>query len=280
MAGPKKWTEELIAARAKEGRGQGSGATFSPWLYVQEFSSRGTQTRVPSFKLKRTVHTFSYIERGYFILAEFLANFGDWQEQRPMDRGITLGAASKLAIKHPVYPRTSVPVVMTLDAVYSTIDLEGKVHLAGLDFKPERRLRDERTKAKLSLHRAYCTHVGMPHALYTENSISWQAVRNIDWVRMALPKDGEIEVVPGLFTEHLPQFEQDLLACRKRLNITQFCQQYDQAHKVEPGTGLRLFKLLVWEHRVSVNMEARWLEREPLPRRGDYLPVPMPRRVA
>lgn len=280
MAGPKVWTEELIAERVKAGRGSGTGANFSPWLYVQEFSSRGTQTRVPGFKVKRTVHTFSYLERGFFLVAEFLPNFLDWNEQRPMDRRITLGAAAKLGIRHPIYPRTRVPVVMTLDAVHSMVDLDGVVGLAALDFKPQRRLNDERTLAKLSLHRAYCSHHAIPHGLYTENSVSWQVVRNIDWVRMALPKDGETEAVPGLFTLHLNQFEEDLLACRKRPSVSQFCMQYDQAHQVELGTGLRLFKLLVWNHRVSVNLDAKRLERELIPRRGEYIPLPVLRRAA
>lgn len=280
MAGPKVWTEALIAERVKAGRGSGTGVNFSPWLYVQEFSSRGTQTRVPGFKVKRTIHTFSYLERGFFLVAEFLPGFLDWNEQRPMDRRTTLGAAAKLCIRHPIYPGTRVPVVMTLDAIHSTVDLDGVVLLAALDFKPQRRLNDERTLAKLSLHRAYCAHHGIPHALYTENSVSWQVVRNIDWVRMALPKDGETDAVPDLFTVHLSQFEEDLLACRKRPSISQFCTQYEQAHRVEPGTGLRLFKLLVWNHRISVNLDAKRLEREPIPRCGEYIPLPVLRRAA
>jgi hypothetical protein len=280
MAGPKRWTETLIAERVKAGRGQGIGADYSPWLYVQEFSSRGTQTRVPGFKLKRTLHMFSYLERGFFLVAEFQPNFLDWNEQYPIDRGITLGASTKLGIRHPAYPRTHVPVVMTLDAVHSTVDANGEVHVAALDFKPQRRLSDERTLAKLSLHRAACAHMGIEHGVYTEESISWQIVRNIDWVRTAVPRDGELTTVPGLFTDHLVQFEEGLLSCRKRPSVNQFCMQYDKAHQVEPGTGLRLFKLLVWNHRISVNLDAKRLERELVPRRDERFALPVPRRIA
>jgi len=131
MAGPKVWTEELIAERVKAGRGSGSGADYSPWLYVQEFSSRGTQTRIPSFKLKRTIHTFSYLERALFLWQEFQPDFNGWNEQRPMDRSLTLGYAKQLRIPHPRYPKSRIPVVMTLDAIGSTVDGDGVVNRTG-----------------------------------------------------------------------------------------------------------------------------------------------------
>ncbi|MFH7043518.1 TnsA endonuclease N-terminal domain-containing protein [Paucibacter sp. JuS9] len=280
MAGPKKWTEELIDARVKAGRGQGSGQTYSPWLNVQEFSSRGTQTRVPSHKLNRTIHTFSYLERALFLVTEFQTNFVDFNEQRPLDRGVTLGAAAKLGIRHPRYPRTNVPVVMTMDALVTTTDADGVLTFAAWDVKPQRRLQDERVLAKLSLHKAYCAQQGIPHYLFTENSVSPYVVRNIDWIRMALPKDGEQEVVPGLFTGHLDQFQDDLFTCRTRPTISHFCGQYDAAHKVDRGTGLRIFKLLLWQHRVDMDLNVQWLERQPIPRRGEVAPTPSLRKAA
>jgi len=265
MAGPKKWTEELIADRVKAGRGRGTGKNYSPWLTVQEFSSRGTQTRVPSPKLKRTVHTFSYMERSLFLVTEFLPAFVDFQEQYPLDRSITLGAARVLDIQHPRYPRTATPLVMTMDALVTLRGPDGHEQLAGWDVKPARHLLNPRVLAKLSLHRAFCNHIGIPHHLFTEASIPRDVVRNIDWIRMALPKDGELEVVQGLFTVHPAQLLSELAACRTRPTISHFCSQYDKAHKLPLGTGLRVFKLLLWEHRIGVDFSARRIELEPIP---------------
>lgn len=280
MAGPKVWTEELIAERVKAGRGSGTGVNFSPWLYVQEFSSRGTQTRVPGFKVKRTVHTFSYLERALFLWKEFQPDFHDWNEQRPMERSLTLGYAKQLRIPHPRYPTSRIPVVMTLDAIGSTVDADGVVHMTGWDVKPLRKLRDKRVLAKLSLHRAYCAHVGIPHHLFTETSLEPYVARNIDWIRSALPKDGEIEAVPGLFTWHLDQMQEDLAACRTRPSISHFCERYDIGNKVEPGTGLRIFKMLLWEHRVTVEMSLKWIERQAIPRLGQSTATRPMRRAA
>ena len=129
--GPKRWTEELIAERVKAGRGRGEGERYAPWLYVQEFSSKGTQTRVPSFKLNRTIHTFSYLERALFLYTEFQDNFLGYAEQYPMDRRVTLGAAKSLVLRHPRYPFTGVPVVMTLDALVTMRGADGSAQHAG-----------------------------------------------------------------------------------------------------------------------------------------------------
>ena len=276
MAGPEKWTEDLIAQRVKDGRGQGEGENYSPWLFVQEFSSKGTQTRIPSVKLKRTIHTFSYLERWLFLYTEFQQNFFDFQEQFPMERAVTLGVAKTLGIRHSRYPVTQVPVVMTMDAVVTTKGATGPdgkavgLSVAAWDVKPARQLLKPRVVAKLSLHKAYCAHRGIPHYIFTENSISRDVIRNIDWIRMSLPKDGELVVVPGLFTWRPDQMLEELATRRSNPrstpSITDFCAQYDVANKLERGTGIRILKQLLWDHRVQVNMNAKWIEREPIAR--------------
>lgn len=270
MAGPKKWTEEIIARRVSGGRGQGEGERYSPWLHVQEFSSRGTQTRVPSVRLKRTIHTFSYLERALFLFTEYQQNFADFREQFRMDRRITLGAASSLGIKHPMYPGTKVPVVMTLDAVVVMLADDGRPMMAAWDVKPERQLTKQRVLEKLSLHKAYCAHIGIPHYVFTDKSISRNVIRNIDWMRMSLPKDGECETTPGIFTWHPEQMLEELVLRRRRETLTDFCAQYDASHRLERGTGLRVMKFLLWQRRVAVDLASPHIEREPAP-----LPSPL-----
>jgi len=258
--GPKKWTEALITERIKDGRGQGQGDHFKPWIYVQEFSSRGTQTRIPGVKFNRVVHTMSYMERRMFLLHEFLPNFVAYYEQYPMDRRITLGAAKALGLRHPVYPGTKVPVVLTLDAVVTLRGPDGQPFVAAWDAKPQSELLKPRVREKLSLAKAYCRHVGMPHYLFTEKSASTRMARNIDLVRMSLHRDGEEELVPGLFTDHPQQMLDALARRRPRMPIWEYCARYDATQGLPTGTGLRVFKLLVWNRQVEVDMNAKQLE--------------------
>lgn len=261
MSGPKKWTENLILSRIKEGRGRGVGDQYSPWLYVQEFSSRGTQTRIHGVKLRRTVHTFSYLERAMFLIAEFQPMFLDYQEQFAMDRRVTLGAAGALGVRHPNYPGTRVPVVMTLDAIVTTKDRHGQSLIAAWDAKPVARLVDARVVEKLAIHRTYCAEAGIPHYLFTDRSYSRTVVKNIDWIRMSLPRDGEEARVPGIFTWHPEQMLEQLRASKRSPVLQTFCAAYDATHRLERGTGLRIIKQLMWTHRVTADMNAKHIEQ-------------------
>lgn len=78
------WTEAYIAARIRKGRGRGEGPEYQPWITVQDFSSRGTQSRIPSALLGRAVHVMSYLERRMFLLHEFKLGLLDYREQYPI----------------------------------------------------------------------------------------------------------------------------------------------------------------------------------------------------
>lgn len=143
-AGPKIWTEDVIAERFELGYGQGLGPNYRPWVRVQEFSSRGTQTRVPCPLVNRTIHTFSYLERHMFQFLEFCgvpivpdgalgeaslydperdlwssdeSQLADYREQFPLDRRVTVPAARRRGFRVPRYLTTGVPMVMYLDAM-------------------------------------------------------------------------------------------------------------------------------------------------------------------
>lgn len=272
MSGPRKWTETLVAERIRNGRGAGEGRDYTPWIYVQEFSSSGNQTRIPSRKLQRTVHTFSYMERDLFFLHEFRDSFLGYIEQVPMDRRVTLAAALRLGIKHPKFPRTSVPMVMTLDAIATHIGPDGRPQSVGWDVKPARKLLDKRVLEKLSLHKAYCAHIGIPHKIFTEQSVPKRVPKNIDWLRGAEYHDGEIVEVPGLFTFHPERMLAELQAKRPNHTVGQYCAQYDAAHSLPAGTGIRIFRMLVGRHLLTVDLTAKDLLATRMPAPASMAP--------
>lgn len=263
--GPKKWTEALIARRTKEGRGQGDGDNYRPWLYVQEFSSKGTQTRVSPGKLSRTIHTFSYIEAALFYWEEFQTNFHGYKEQYPMARSVTLGAANALGIRHPVYRGTGVPVVMTLDAISTRIGPNHRPIDVAWDVKPFSELSNLRVQEKLSLHKVFCSKRNMLHRVFTEKSVPKNVTRNIQWARGAREVEGEIAVVPGLFTEYLAAMLHDLGSRRQGKSIRHYCSDFDKAHAFPPGSALRIFRDLLWLRLVNVNLNVREIELQPVP---------------
>ena len=263
--GPKRWTEELITRRFRDGRGRGDKAAYTPWLYVQEFSSSGTQTRIPSLVVDRTVHTFSYIEKALYLVHEFEPGLVDYREQFPMDRRVTLGAAQALGIRHPLYPITRVPVVMSIDAVVTRRRIDGSLEVSAWDAKPDAELENRRVLEKLSLHRAYCAHFRMPHHIFTEQSVTKTRVRNIEWLRGAVPKPGEVETVPGLFDVHRASMLRALATTTFNITVRRFCDGFDRTYGFPAGMALRLFKVLAWERVITLNLDLEEAELQPVP---------------
>jgi hypothetical protein len=253
--GPKKWTEKEIALRLRAGRGQGQGATWKPWIYVQEFSSSGVQTRLPSAKLRRTVHTMSYLELFMFFFHEYQLTLMQYFEQFPADRSVTLAAAQALGIKHPVYRDTKVPVVMTIDAISTHMGDNGRPQQSGWDAKPARLLKNRRVLEKLSLHRAYCAHIGIPHHIFTEDFIPKSFVRNVIWMRDCEQHEGEL-LPTGFLEAHRQVMLTDLAERRPKSTIGSYCRDYDNAYRLTPGTARRVFGLLLWRVDVKTDLAA------------------------
>lgn len=262
-AGPVQWTEARVQERYAEGRGQGTGESYSPWVRVQEFPSRGNQTRIPSVRIRRSIHTFSYLERDMYHLHEYLG-FEDYREQAPLDRRITLGAAKVLGIRHPVYPRSDVPFVMMVDALV-TQRVDGKRVVEAWDAKPKEKLANPRIRQKLTLHAAFFTYHGVRHRVFTEDSYPKVAIRNIEWARGGLPLEDELEVVPELFTRVADDFLGWLRSRRHRRPVWELCFLWDNKQRLEYGTSLRLFQFLIWHRRIAMNLTTPDITNSHLP---------------
>ena len=78
-------TEIQIAKRIKEGRGQGSGANYKPWLRIHEVPSQGLSHRIYSFKTKRTHHLMCAEKTGGFNLVNYRHSSGVYHEQETED---------------------------------------------------------------------------------------------------------------------------------------------------------------------------------------------------
>jgi len=262
--GPKKWTEKVLKKRTAAGLGVGEGASYQPAIRVQDFSSKGVQSRIPSQLVGRTVHVHSHLERAFFLVKEFSGQVVDFLEQYPMDRAVTLGAAQRLAVQHPKYPGGQVPVVMTLDAVVVERVSNG-TKVEAWDIKPTSELSDPRVQEKLSLHRAYCAHFGIPHRLFTEQSIPKDMVRSIEWMRTSLPQEDETLPTPDLFTAVAESMRTEVLSdAFKKHTIRSYCQSFDERRGLPWGCGLRVFQYLGWTRQLKLNLRAAPVELQSL----------------
>ena len=119
------FTEAKMARWIKEGRGNGTGASWNPWLHpgdVPQYQSN-LERFICSKTGRVTVH-FSTFECDVRACYEYARGYMGCDEQYPLDREKTRSIARRLGIDHPKDPKSRIDIVMTTDLV---------VHLKGIN---------------------------------------------------------------------------------------------------------------------------------------------------
>lgn len=261
---PAKWSEETIAQRLREGRGQGTGPGYKPWLTVHDFSSRGRCHRIWSEKFGRTFQLFSDVEKAVFLILERSRQVGTVEEQSPIDRDLSQKIAKQLGIRHPTYPRTNVPVVLTVDFLTGLNRLGGRTKV-GVDAKTKEQAEDPRVIEKLELSRACLAHCGYDHLVIFDSQLSKERIHNLEWIRSARKHEKEIVPHPNYVTESTERFRAHLSTLRfgdKPLRVA--CDEFDVMTGYAAGTALRAARLLIDAHLLQVELDRERLQELPL----------------
>jgi hypothetical protein len=259
------WSENKISKRIRLGFGQGSGSSYKPWIGVRDISSRGTSTRLWSPKVGRTLQFLSNVERDAFLVAEYRDDFLDYLEQHPLERSRTMVAARKLGVRHPVYPGTKTPVVMTIDGLLFLKRGEEVIRRV-VDCKHSLGKFNERTLEKLAIVQQVCDDLALPRIAVTELSVPRHQVHNILWCRMAMPRAGEVEPAPRAFEiypmrmyEHLRVHQ--MTEFYAEMNVLTYCRLFEESaiesQFLPAGFGLRCMKILMWTRRVDFDLNAK-----------------------
>ena len=179
MASNKCSPSELLFRRwIKEGRGQGRGNSYKPWLTVRDVSSRGRSHRIFGFKSQRTHHLFSDLELAAFFILEWPPQTQEIREQYPLQRGITLEIAQAAGIKHPSV--AGVSQYMSTDFLVDTSKAD--LPKFAVQVKHSEDLNNPRTIEKLEIERQYWKRKGIPWFLLTERDIPRTVSQNIEWL--------------------------------------------------------------------------------------------------
>lgn len=264
MGRQQKWTEKKIAERQAQGYGQGSGENYVPWLLVTDFSSSGRVRRVHGLKTGRVHHLFSDVEYDVLLASEWSPSVVDIREQYPLDRELTQTIALELKIRHPHYPGTHVPTVMTVDFLLTVIQ-NGAERFVALNAKRDEEAEDENSLAKLEIQRTYFETLGVEHHLVYHSQLPQQKLLNLAWIRDAQLKPGEVEPRHGYFEALCGRMGRELDAPTDiHVTLAAYCESFDARHGLEQGTGLRAARMLIQERALMVDLASKDLTREPL----------------
>lgn len=265
MANPIRWTEKKIKSLQDAGHGRGLAESYKPWLTVAMVSSLGRSRRVFSHKTGRTHELLSDVEYRLFLVLEWLPDIVDIREQYPLDRAITQTIAQNLGLRHPFYPGTHVPTVMTVDFLATKV-VNGEKSFIAFNAKRDEEAGDENSLLKLEIQRTYFELNAVAHHVIFHSQIPRQKADNIDWIRSALLKSEETEPRPGFFSGLTARMASDLsgTAFNDSTPLAHYCQEFDGRHGLEQGTGLRVAQMLMHERVLKVDLAAANLAMEPL----------------
>ncbi|MHB1393467.1 MAG: TnsA endonuclease C-terminal domain-containing protein [Clostridia bacterium] len=248
------WNENKMKRYIDEGRGQGRGPDYKPWITVRDFPSDGVSSRQPGWKSNRVYHFLSNHELRYFFLLEWSDIIVDIREQYPMEQERTLRIAKDAGIKHPTNRESKFPYVMTTDFII-TVNISGKQKDIVRTVKPFKDLEKRSVIEHFEIERRYWEELNIDWGIVTENEIPLTFVKNIDWVYF----DYRLEPTHELRVEellYLGELLKDRL-CNVEKKIVQVTKEFDKEMNIESGTGLTLFKHLVARKEISMDMMSK-----------------------
>lgn len=190
MAGTKARnpSPEVVERWINAGFGQGSGLAYKPFMFVRDVPSTGASSTVKSWATGRNHHYLSRQEFKVHLIAEYSPSILDIREQFALlPWNETQGIARKLGIKHPRYPGTATPTVITTDLLMTMKRPDG-LELIAVSVKLTEDLKP-RALEKLLIERLYWNRRGIRWILATEKNIPNVRAENLQFFEMALNDD-------------------------------------------------------------------------------------------
>ena len=150
--------------------------------------------------------------------------------------------AAQAGIRYPTDKASGYPYVLTCDFMVTT-----SYGLKARTVKMTSELDNERTLEKLEIERRYWVRQGIDWKIVTEREIPYQKARNIEWLYTSHGFDTLNE-----FSQARDKLRRLLL--RGEYSIIEAAETIEREYELSTGTGLQLFKQLVLNRVLVVNL--------------------------
>lgn len=248
-----KWCYETYMRYIRNGRGQGDLASYLPWITVHDFPSKGKVVRVKGKKTGRIHHLMSQLEKTFFIMLDNDPEVEDIKEQFPLPLYHTQLIAAGLHLKHPVV--NGFPYVMTTDFLYKK---GGAWH--AVQIKPSKALEDRRVQEKFLIEKAYYDKIQVDWKSLTEKDLPRAAADNYFWL-----SSGETveNLIPSIHARRLLRDAFLELYLDISIPFHTIIGEVDAQCSLPPGTALQLFKSLVLDGSIQLDLTKKISTSEP-----------------
>lgn len=235
------WDYQHYLRYLKEGRGQGTGANYKPWILIHDFPSRGISARIPGRTTGRIHHLLSRNEEYYFYILDADPEVLDIREQFPLRLSETMEISRRLNVRHPW--KGDFPFVMTTDFLITKND---GLHARTVKCSDE--LNNPRVVEKFSIEHAYWSSRGIDWKIVTERQISRDRSLNCQWLYSGEPVE---KIIPDPYCRQrardalLKLIDKDGHLPAGRIAL------FENALRLPPGSAIALYKSLVLDGSIS-----------------------------
>lgn len=245
-------TRAIDKQREQEGRGQGHGINYRPWLTIHDVPSTGRVHRKKGWKTGRDHHLLSDLELKYFYIVEWAAEVLDIREQYPLlPLEETLSLADEVGVAHPTDTSTKEPIVMTTDFML-TAQNEGHGVLQARTIKPAAKLASKRVIEKFEIERRYWAARSVDWGIVTEREIPQVLIDNLALLHDYVSLDDRVQLSEDDLHVLIETLAADIREERMSLrHITRAC---DKRLGFEPGTSLCVAYHLLASRRWQFNL--------------------------
>jgi len=244
------WSHSTFKKYLREGRGQGVGANYNPWIHVQDFPSLGMVSRVSGTTTGRIHQLMSNLELSLFYLLDWSDDILDIREQYPLvDLSQAIEIAEKANISYPYDSQSGFPYVLTSDFY-----LETKQGTAVMSVKPSSELGKPRVREKLEIERRYWIMRGVQWSIMTENEINRTKASNIEWLAQA--KDLTVFGLSKSMRDKCCEYflESYYASCH---HLAVLFETVEIAFGLITGMGLNIYKHLAYWKQIAFNTDDR-----------------------
>ena len=248
------WDSNKLNRWIKEGRGQGEGKEYKPWLTVQDFPSMGRVTRVFGWTTQRIHHFFSDTQLKYFYLLDWEEKVIDIREHYPLiDLEVVLNDTSDLRLDKFIDRKTKETYILTTTFLITLLNSDGQKSFAARSIKYASELSKKSTIEKLEIERRYWRAQGIDWGIVTNKDINDVRARNIEWVHSAMNSDD----CNGLSKAEFDDLFDGILYrfIDNKQSIKNIIAGFEKDYSLDVGMGLLLFKRLVAEKRIVLDMD-------------------------
>ena len=248
------WDSNKLNRWIKEGRGQGEGKEYKPWLTVQDFPSMGRVTRVFGWTTQRIHHFFSDTQLKYFYLLDWEEKVIDIREHYPLiDLEVVLNDISDLRLDKFIDRKTKETYILTTTFLITLLNSDGQKSFAARSIKYASELSKKSTIEKLEIERRYWKARGIDWGIVTNKDINDVRAKNIEWVHSSMTTDGNNGFQKAEFDDLFDGLLYRFINTKQ--SIKNIIVGFEKDYSLDVGMGLLLFKRLVAEKRIVLDMD-------------------------